>query len=127
MVEGVEMFKYLGRTLDQTDNYWSEIRQNIMLARLVWGRLGKLLRQGGVDLNVSEMFYRAVEQEILLYVLETWFLSASMENKVEGARTGLNWVPIFVLWNFAFKVCNNTWFMPSVCNFFHPFSSVVLK
>ena len=33
MVEGVEMYKYLGRTLDQTD--WPAVRQNITHARSV--------------------------------------------------------------------------------------------
>ena len=30
-------------------------------------------------------------------------------------------VPIFVVWNFAFKVCTNAWIMPSLCGFFSPF------
>ena len=34
-------------------------------------------------------------------------------------------VPIFVLWNFEVKVCNTDWIMPSFCDFFHPFYSVV--
>ena len=43
------------------------------------------IRRGGH--RVSEMFYRAVSQVILLYGSETWVLSAAMENKVEGAHT----------------------------------------
>ena len=35
MVEGVEFFKYLGRTLDQTDDDFPEVRQKIMRARSV--------------------------------------------------------------------------------------------
>ena len=35
---------------------------------------------------VLAMFYRVVEKSILLYGLETWVLSAEMENKVEGAH-----------------------------------------
>ena len=42
MVEGVENFKYLGQTLDQTDDDWPAVRQKIMRARLIWGRLGKI-------------------------------------------------------------------------------------
>ena len=42
-VEGVTTFKYLGQTLDQTDDDWTEVKRNIMSARLVWGRLGTLL------------------------------------------------------------------------------------
>ena len=38
---------------------------------------------------MSEKFYRAVVQKILLYGLETWVLSESMERKVEGVNTGI--------------------------------------
>ena len=65
------MSKYLGRTLDQTDDDWTVVSQNIMHARSVWRRLGTLLRQEEVEPRVSAMFYRVVEQAILLYVLET--------------------------------------------------------
>ena len=37
-----------------------------MSARTVWGRLVKLLRQGGADYRMLEMFYRAVAQAVLL-------------------------------------------------------------
>ena len=47
MVKGVEIFKYLERILYQTDDDWSEVRQNIMRTRSVWWRLGTLLRQEG--------------------------------------------------------------------------------
>ena len=44
-VENVLNFQYLGITLYQTDDDWPAIRQNIMRARSVWGRLGKSLRR----------------------------------------------------------------------------------
>ena len=66
MVEVVETFKYPGRPLYQTDDNCSKIWQNIMSARTVWGRLGKLLRQGGAESRVLEMIYRALAQAVLL-------------------------------------------------------------
>ena len=36
---------------------------------------------------MSEGFYRAVVQAILLYGSETWVLSASMEKRTEGTHT----------------------------------------
>ena len=36
-------------------------------------------------------------------------------------------VPVFVFCNFAFKVCNTAWIMPSFCNCFYPFYWVVLE
>ena len=38
---------------------------------------------------MSETFYRAVVQAILLYGSETWVLSESMENRVEETHTDL--------------------------------------
>ena len=43
MVYVVATFRYLGRTLDQTDDDWTAIQRNIIRVRLVWGRLGILL------------------------------------------------------------------------------------
>ena len=51
-----------------------------MRARLFWGRPGTMLRQEGADYRVSEMFYRAVAQAILLYGLGTWILLEAMDN-----------------------------------------------
>ena len=56
------------------DDDFPAVRQNIMRARSVWGRLGTLLRREGADPKVSESFYRAVVQAILLYGSETWVL-----------------------------------------------------
>ena len=88
-VEGVGTFRYLRRTLDQTDDDWPEVRRNIMNERLVWGKQGILLWRKGADLSMAEIFYRTVVQEILLYGLETWVPLAEVENKVEGAHIGL--------------------------------------
>ena len=48
-IERVENFKYLGRMLDQSDNDWPEVRQNVGKACQVWSRIGKLLRREGVE------------------------------------------------------------------------------
>ena len=81
-VENVTTFRYLGRPLDQTYDDWPAVRRSIMRARSVWRRLGTLLRREGEEPRVSEIFYRAVVQAILLYGLDIWFLSMSMVNMV---------------------------------------------
>ena len=53
--------------IDQIDDDWSAVRQNIMCARLVWGRLGTIMRREGAEPRVLEMFDRAVAQAILLF------------------------------------------------------------
>ena len=57
-----------------------------MRARSVWGRLGKLMRREGVKPKVSEMFYRAVAQVVLMFGSETWVLLVTIEKKVEGTH-----------------------------------------
>ena len=43
IVENVPTFQYMGRPLDQTDDYWPSMQRNIIRASSVWGRLGTLL------------------------------------------------------------------------------------
>ena len=44
-VENAPTFLYMGQTLDQTDDYWPAVRQNIIRAMSVLGIIGKLLQQ----------------------------------------------------------------------------------
>ena len=81
-------FKYLGRPLYQTDNDWTEVRQNIKQAHKVWGRLVKILQREKAYIKVLDIFYRAVVQLVLLFGSESWFLSEETEKMVEGAHTG---------------------------------------
>ena len=48
-IKGVEVFKYLGRMLDRSDENRPSVLQNIRKARQVWGRLGELLRREGAE------------------------------------------------------------------------------
>ena len=82
-------FRYLGRTLDQTDDDWTYVWRNTMRARLVWGILGKLLQREGEEPRALAIFYRVVVQAILLYGSEAWILLLKMERNVEWIHTGL--------------------------------------
>ena len=55
-MEGVVNFKYLGRSLDQTNDDWTELRLNVKQTLRVWGILGKTIRREGVDTKVAEIF-----------------------------------------------------------------------
>ena len=55
-IEGVGMFKYMGRLMDRLDNNWPAVHRNIRKARQVWGILGNFLRREGVD----PFFFRKV-------------------------------------------------------------------
>ena len=49
IIDGVETFKYLGRMLDRSDDYWSEVLWNFIKARQVCSRIGKLLWREGAN------------------------------------------------------------------------------
>ena len=86
-MKGVSTFKYMGRPLNQLDNDWPDIRQNIKQESMIWERLGKLLRREGGDPIVVEMLYREFSQAVLLFDLGTRLILAVMERKVEGTHT----------------------------------------
>ena len=46
------------------------------------------MRREGAEPIVSEKFYRAVVQEVLLFVAETWGLTAAVLKKLEGVHVG---------------------------------------
>ena len=91
VLRGVDSSNYLGRVLHRSDEDWPAFRRNIWRARQVWGRLGKLLRREVADPIVSENFYQAVVQVVLLFGAETWFLTATMLQKLEGVHVGFLW------------------------------------
>ena len=71
-------FKYLGRTLDQTDNNWTAVKRGVKWAQKSWWRLVKMLQREGADTKVLVMFYRAVFQVVILFGSESWVLLAAM-------------------------------------------------
>ena len=47
-----------------------------------------MLRREGADLIISEKFYCAVVQEVLLFGAKTWVMSAAMLQKLKGVHVG---------------------------------------
>ena len=81
-VEILPTFRYMGQPLDQLDDAYQAVRQYIMHARLVWGRVGTLLWREGVDPKVLAILYKAVKQAILLCGSETRFFMDSIANRI---------------------------------------------
>ena len=59
-MEAVSEFRYLGRLLTATDDDWPAVAGNIRKARVIWGRLARVLGREGEDPKVSRSFYTAV-------------------------------------------------------------------
>ena len=68
-------FKCLGILLDRSDDYWTAVLGNIRKESWVWGRLWKLFWRERADSTVSEKFYCAVVQVVLLFGADTWLLT----------------------------------------------------
>ena len=75
-------FKYLGRLLDRSYGNWPEALCNIRKA----SQIRKLLRREEADTTVLAKFYRAVVQAVLLFGAETWVLTETMIQRLEGAH-----------------------------------------
>ena len=52
------------------------------------GRLGKMLQRYGAEPSILMNFYRAVIQVVLFFGAETWVLSATMAQRLEGVHVG---------------------------------------
>ena len=68
LVEGVSNFKYMGRSLNQTDEDWQVVRQIFNRVRKVWGGLVKIIQGEGADTKVVAMFSKTVVQAVILFL-----------------------------------------------------------
>ena len=87
-IKRVDIYNFLGQTLDQLDDDWQAFLRNISKAQQVWGHLEKLLLRVGADPLVLEKFYRMVVRVVLVFGLETWVMLASMSKHIEGVHVG---------------------------------------
>ena len=85
-MRAVTEFRYLGRVLTDTDDDWPAVAGNIWKARVIWGRVARVLGQEGADPEVSRSFYTAVTQQVLLFGAESWVLTKNMESALEGVQ-----------------------------------------
>ena len=87
-IKGVEVPKYLWRMLDLLDDNWPAVLRNMQNARKMWGQLWKLLQREGGNPAISETFYHAVLQAVLLFGVETRVILAPMVQRIEGVHVG---------------------------------------
>ena len=87
-IEGIALFKYLGRPLEQSYDSWPAVRRNIGRAQQVWSIIGVILRREGVDMIASAEFYISVVQAVIFFRLKTWVFSEAMEKRIVGVHTG---------------------------------------
>ncbi len=83
-IRNVSEFKYLGRVVESNDNDGPAVNRNLTKARVVWGRLGRILSQEGTNPTAMASVYKAVVQAVLLYGSESWVLTLAMEKKLQS-------------------------------------------
>ena len=83
-LQSVPSFKYLEKTLTAGDDDWPAVAGNLGKARKSWGRLQRILSREGATKRVSENFFKAVVQQVLLFGLETWVVSPRMERALSS-------------------------------------------
>ena len=78
-------FKYLGAYLPSSEHDFNTRKA------LAWSAVNKLERvwKSGLDKSLKIKFFRACVESILLYNSETWTLTQTMENKINGLYTKL--------------------------------------
>ena len=70
-MRAVTEFWYLGRVMTNTDDDWPAVAGNLRKARVIWGRLARILGRERADPKVSRNFYISVTQQVLLFGEET--------------------------------------------------------
>ena len=90
-LEMVPSFNYLGRVLSVADDDWPEVIRNLMKARAVWRRMTRILRREGERPRLSEFFFKAVIQLVLLFDAETWAVNPRMGQVMGGFQYQVVW------------------------------------
>ena len=92
----VRQFKYLGQYLVATDDDWLALHKNLAKACKKWALIPHVLTCEGHSARVSDMFYKAIVQIVLLCGCETWSFTHGMY-KVLGCFHHLR--GMLVVWN----------------------------
>ena len=74
-LETVTYFKYLVRLINATDNGWTEVIVKPQKARKSWYHLSRIFVREGSDPGMSNRFYLAVVQTVLLFGKATWVMT----------------------------------------------------
>ena len=87
-IQSVPWFTYLGRVMTTGDDDWPAVAGNLAKARKSWGRMQGILRREGSTTRISENFFKAVVQQVLLFGAETWLVTPKMERALSAFLHG---------------------------------------
>jgi Reverse transcriptase (RNA-dependent DNA polymerase) len=84
-IKKVNQFKYLGRILSDNDDDMIAIEKQLMKAKMVWGRIGKIIKKKtNANPKIMSIFYKVIIQSVLLYGSESWVLTDRMQTRLNS-------------------------------------------
>jgi len=97
-LEEVDAFKYLGATLTKDGRSTTEIKVRLSMATSSMTKLTTIWKSKEISLPIKLKLYKALIQTILLYVSETWTLTAETSKRIQSFETkchrkllGISW------------------------------------
>lgn len=82
-IEVVQSFKYLGATVNSSNNISEEIRNRVLAGNRGQYALGRILRAKNVSRGPKLRIYQAILQPVVLYGCETWTLTQADEQMLD--------------------------------------------
>jgi hypothetical protein len=83
-LEQVDQFKYLGVTLTPSNDSSSEIKNRLMLASVVLGKLQRVWKDKDISLRTKLRLVKALVNPVLLYGSEAWTIKKADEKKLQA-------------------------------------------
>ena len=95
----VTSFRYLGRVILAADYYCLALVRNYSRARAFWERITRILIRKRAEPRLSDFFFKAMVQVLLIFSAETWVFTpvwsgswGGVQDQVVRRLTG--WVPL---------------------------------
>ena len=86
-IETVTSFKYLGRIMMASENYWPSVVGNLQKAQKSWDCLRRILVRERACPRVSGILFKAVLQVVIFFWSETWLTTPRMGRALGGVST----------------------------------------
>ena len=80
----VTSFRYLGRLLDMTYDYFPSVIVNLQKAWRSWNCISRLMGREGADSHTPGQFYPTIVQAVFIFDVATWLVTPFVIMALEG-------------------------------------------